>query len=107
MSWLEAGDLNLAPKRKLLEKDIESAVCRYAERRGWRAVKFTSPNYRSVPDRIFFGHPARVFFIEFKKPGEKPTEKQAKEIARLRAEGFDVFVVDDIDQGKFIIDAMG
>lgn len=93
--------------RTLLEKDIESRVCKYAERFGWRAMKFVSPNYRSVPDRIFFKHPGRVFFIEFKKAGEQPTPKQWAEITRLRDEGFDVFVCDDIDFGKTIIDLMG
>lgn len=107
MTWLNEADLDLAPKRNLLEKDIESRVCRYAEKRGWRAMKFVSPNYRSVPDRIFFKHPGRVFFIEFKKPGQKPTEKQKREIDRLKAEGFDVFVVDNIEEGKTIIDLMG
>lgn len=107
MTWLNEADLDLAPKRNLLEKDIESRVCRYAEKRGWRAMKFVSPNYRSVPDRIFFKHPGRVFFIEFKKPGQKPTEKQKREIDRLKAEGFDVFVVDNVEEGKTIIDLMG
>lgn len=93
--------------RKLLEKDIENAVCKYAQRLGWRAMKFVSPNYRSVPDRIFFKHPGRVFFIEFKKAGEKPTPKQVSEIERLTNEGFDVFVCDDIAFGKTIIDLMG
>lgn len=93
--------------RKLLEKDIENPVCKYAGRCGWRAMKFTSPNYRSVPDRIFFKHPNRVFFIEFKRPGEEPTPKQWAEITRLKDEGFEVFVCDDIDFGKTIIDLMG
>jgi hypothetical protein len=106
-NWLNESDLRQKPKKNLLEKDIEAAGCRHAEKRGWRAMKFTSPSYRSVPDRIHFKHPGRVFFIEYKKPGEVPTEKQAKEIKRLRDEGFDVFVVDDIEQAKFIIDMMG
>lgn len=96
-----------APKRPVLEKDIESKVCRYAERKGWRAMKFVSPNYRSVPDRIFFKHPARVFFIEFKAPGKLPSEKQKKEIARLQSEGFDVFVIDSVEHGYTMIDLMG
>lgn len=104
---LDRSELCEAPKRKLLEKDIENAVVKYAQRCGWRALKFVSPNYRSVPDRIFFKYPVRVFFIEFKRPGEKPTPKQELEIARLKKEGFDVFVVDSVDHGKFIIDMMG
>ncbi len=104
---IDLSKVKASPARKLLEKDIESSVCKYAERHGWRAMKFVSPNYRSVPDRIFFKHPNRVFFIEFKKPGEQPTPKQWAEIERLRSEGFDVFVCDDIAFGKTIIDLMG
>lgn len=100
---------DVGPKkaRKLLEKEIESPVCRYAAKCGWRSMKFTSPNYRSVPDRLFVKKPARMFLIEFKRFGEVPTEKQALEINRFREEGFDVFVCDDIDFGKTIIDLMG
>ena len=104
---LDLSDIKPPAKRKLLEKDIENAVVKYAARFGWRGMKFTSPSYRSVPDRIFFKHPNRVFFIEFKKWGEEATPKQEAEIARLRAEGFDVFVCDDIDFGKTIIQLMG
>jgi hypothetical protein len=92
--------------RKILEKDIEKKVCAYAERKGWRAMKFVSPNYRSVPDRIFFKATARVFFIEFKAPGKTPTAKQAKEILRLVGEGFTVFVIDNVAAGYAAIDEM-
>lgn len=105
--WLSEEDLvNESAKRKVLEKDIESAVCRYAKTQGWRALKFVSPNYRSVPDRIFFKHPGRVFFIEFKRPGEKPTPKQAMEIERLKSEGFQVFVIDNVEAGRKVIDSL-
>lgn len=98
------ADTGVKPRR-LLEKDIESKVCAYAKRRGWRSMKFTSPNYRSVPDRIFFKFPACVFLIEFKQPGKKPTTKQAEEIKRFTEEGFSVYVVDDISEGFKVIDA--
>ncbi len=90
-------------ERKQRESDIEDAVCRYARARGLRAYKFTSPHRRSVPDRIFLGPGRLVFFIEFKRPGEKPTAAQAREIAQLRGDGFDVYVVDDIEEGKALV----
>jgi hypothetical protein len=71
--WLDLASVKQSAKKALLEKQIEERVCKRAERHGWRSLKFVSPNYRSVPDRIFFKHPARVFFIEFKKRGEVPT----------------------------------
>lgn len=102
----DISDVGPVKKKKLLEKQIEDRVCRYAAGLGWRAMKFVSPNYRSVPDRIFFKASARAFFIEFKREGEVPTPKQKLEIDRLKAEGFDVFVCDDVDFGKTIIQIM-
>lgn len=66
-------------------------------------LKFTSPSRRSVPDRIRLAlippeHRALVAryvsFVELKATGEKPTEAQEREHARLRALGFDVRVID-------------
>lgn len=90
--------------KKLLEKDIEDAVCRYARSKGFMALKFTSPNRRSVPDRIILGPDRAVWFIEFKRKGAKPTAAQEREHCKLRQMGFVVHVVDDIDRGKRLID---
>ena len=94
-----------APK-KLLEKDIEIAVCRYALSRGLKAEKFTTPGRRSVPDRIFSCVNGFVFFIEFKAPGAMATRKQKIDHEDRVRRGFRVFVVDDIDEGRKIIDDM-
>ena len=87
----------------MLEKDIETAVCRYARSKGWIAYKFTSPNRRSVPDRLFCGPNGTHFFIEFKAPGKKPTVKQWREIERLQHLGHTVYICDDIEEGKRIV----
>lgn len=94
-------------EKKPLERDIEGAVCRYAERKyRMKAEKFTSPGRRSVPDRLFSMWNGKVFFCEFKAPGKKPTPKQVKDHERRREMGFRVFVCDDIEQGKNIVDEM-
>lgn len=102
-------DLNLnfklAPK-KLLEKDIENAVCRYAATLDIKGEKFTSPGRRSVPDRMFSCTNGFVFFIEFKAPGKKATRKQRLDHEDRQRRGFHVFVVDDIAQGRKIVDFM-
>jgi len=85
-----------------LEKAIEAAVCKYAKSRGVLCYKFVSPAQRHVPDRMFiFG--GRVWFIEFKRLGEKLTLAQALEHEKMRAHGAIVHVVDDIEEGKTII----
>jgi hypothetical protein len=81
----------------LLEKDIERRFREKIKALGGRAYKFTSPSQRSVPDRLVVLPGNRVFFVELKAPGEKPTPNQAREHARLRALGCDVAVVDTFE----------
>lgn len=88
-----------------LEKDIEKAVVLYARSLGMLCYKFTSPSRRSVPDRVIVSPGGRVFFMELKRKGEKPTASQDVEIAKLRKQGATVYVVDDVNQGKTILDA--
>lgn len=90
-----------------LEKDIERKVCDYAKSFGCLAYKFTSPARRSVPDRLFIlPHGKGVFFVEFKRRGQKPTDSQQAEIAKIEKQGTSVFVIDSVDAGKNLIAAM-
>lgn len=98
---------DLDRKDRVLEKDIENPVCRYAKNKyGMTAEKYSSPAKPSVPDRLFTTIYGFMFFIEFKAPRKKPTPKQAKDHARRRSMGVKVFVVDDVDYGKQVIDLM-
>lgn len=87
-----------------LEKDIERKVCKYSEERGIEQEKYVSPNKRSVPDRIFYPGNGVCTFIEFKRAGEKPTPAQERDHAARRARGYDVRVVDNVEDGKRVID---
>ena len=86
------------------ESKVEKEVCDYAAARGFLVYKFVSPGRRGVPDRILIDCHGRPFFIEFKKAGEKPRPDQVREIKAIRANGGLVFVVDNIDYGKGVID---
>jgi hypothetical protein len=84
-------------ERHLLERDIQSRCVAKARDAGWWARKFSSaPGNTSVPDYIF-GRAGVVFFVEFKRPGGIPTERQSKEHALMRAAGLSVYVCDSID----------
>jgi len=85
------------------ESDIEKEVSEYAEDQGFLVRKYNSPCVVGVPDRIFFGH-GQVFLIEFKAPEGKLSPMQKREITKIRAHGCRVFVVDNVDSGKLIID---
>lgn len=90
-----------------LEKDIEKKVCDFAKQLGCLVYKFTSPSRRSVPDRLFImPRGLGVFFIEFKRRGEKPTPGQAIEIAKIKANGASVFIVDNVVDGKLLVHDM-
>jgi hypothetical protein len=103
--------LNLPPPKKLkdidsrpLESDVEGAVCRYARAKGMLVYKFTSPQRRGVPDRLFIPPDRCGFFIEFKRLGKKATPEQIREIRKLQSKGQHVYVVDNVEDGKRIID---
>lgn len=89
-----------------LEKDIESKVCAFAKSLGCIVYKFTSPSRRSVPDRLFITPQGKVFFVEFKRLGQKPTPAQQVEINRIRQMGVYVAVVDNVADGRTIIGEM-
>jgi hypothetical protein len=88
----------------MLEKDIEKKVCDYAKSKGWLTYKFTSPMYRSVPDRIFIDPTGQFVFIEFKAKGKKPTPGQTREHNKLKNQGCLVYVVDEVELGIASID---
>lgn len=87
----------------MLEKDIEKKVCDYAKTKGILPYKFTSPQRRSVPDRMFINPSGHIWFIEFKKEGGRLTEGQKREIKRLTDRNVNVYVVYGVEEGKKLI----
>ena len=90
----------------MLEKEIEAKVCDYAKTKNVLVYKFTSPNRMAVPDRLFIRPDGRVWFCEFKREGMKPTPAQEREHHRLRQHKVSVFVIDNVDEGKVMVDTM-
>ena len=93
-------------QRRILEKDVEKAVCDYAVKLGWWHRKFSSPSHRSVPDQIMITPFHMVLFVEFKRPKEKPTPAQIREATRLQEVGQRVYCCDDIEKGKELVRAL-
>jgi len=93
--------------RYLLEKDIEAYGAKVFKKLKWTFEKYTSPERRSVPDRLCAAPDfpsAFVFFIEFKKPGEIATTNQQIDHAERRELGVVVFVVDCFGQLDMVVD---
>lgn len=94
----------MKPNHDPLEKDIEAKCVIHAKKLGILVYKFTSPSRRSVPDRMFVLVGGRVFWVEFKRKGQKPTPAQLVEIQKIEKQGATVYVVDDVTRGQQIIE---
>ena len=86
------------------ESKIEKEVCKYAESKGFLVYKFVSPGRTGVPDRICVDNVGRTFYVEFKQGDGRLSPMQVREIKRLRDNGAMVFVVNNVDYGKGVID---
>ena len=85
------------------EKKLEKRCCDVAKANGWYTRKFSSPSNRGVPDRIFIKE-GKVWFIEFKAPGNTPTELQKHEINLLKDHGAYAVWCDEIAVFKMLLE---
>lgn len=86
------------------EKAIEQKFREAVKAVGGVAVKFTSPGWDGMPDRLALLPGGRMAFVEVKTPGKKPRPLQAARHRMLRRLGFKVYVLDDEEQIGGIID---
>ena len=90
--------------RKPLEKEIEKKICDYAKQLGCYVRKFTSPNQRSVPDRLIIALGGAVGFLEIKRGGESPTKAQEHEMSLLKQIGARVDWCDNAFDGRVFVE---
>lgn len=79
----------------MLEKEIE--IClknKVKSDLGGIALKFTSPGFNGVPDRIVLAPMGRIYFVETKAPGKKLRKLQEWVCGLIRDLGFVVLRVD-------------
>ena len=80
------------------EKLIEQKLVTETRKAGGLALKFVSPGFAGVPDRIVLMDGGRVAFVEVKARGHQPRPVQRSRRRRLRRMGFRLFVLDDVEQ---------
>ncbi|MBU6231499.1 VRR-NUC domain-containing protein [Patescibacteria group bacterium] len=80
------------PRR--LEASIENAVVRWARSRGLVCIKMNPQGMKGLPDRLFLLPGGNPFFLELKRPGEKPRPTQVFWHDLLRRLGYAVAVAD-------------
>lgn len=80
------------------EKQIENKLATEVKKAGGIALKFVSPSFDGMPDRLVLIPDGRVAFVELKAPGKTPRPLQLARHRLLRSLGFRVYVIDSVEQ---------
>lgn len=85
-------------KEIISEKDLERTFSEHLNRtkKVW-VIKLLSTFVKGLPDRMVLCQGGYVGFAEIKTTGKKPTKIQSYIHEKLRALGFTVFVIDDLE----------
>ena len=86
------------------EKQIEQHLRKAVKEQGGLCLKFVSPGYDGVPDRIILMPNGKIAFAELKAPGKKMRPLQEARKRQLERLGFSVFLVDNTDGIGGLID---
>lgn len=78
----------------MTEKQIEKYLWDRAKELGGIALKWISPGFTGVPDRIVILPHGRIAFAELKAPGKTPPKRQKSVIKLLIKLGCKVEVID-------------
>ena len=81
-----------------MEKTIENYLVKLVKHHGGQALKMVCMSFTGMPDRVVIFPAAKIFFVEVKEKGKKPTDRQKTVHSFLRAYGFEVFVIDSKTQ---------
>ena len=80
------------------EKQIENKLATEAKKLGGIALKFVSPSFDGMPDRLVLIPDGHIAFVELKAPGKKPRPLQLSRHRLLRSLGFRVYVINSVEQ---------
>jgi hypothetical protein len=86
------ADLRRVIKRGKKEATAENAVNRWCKENNIPHRKLNGLGFSGWPDKMYPMPRGRMIFIEFKRPGEAPTELQWYVITMLRDRGFPVVI---------------
>lgn len=89
------------------EKVIEHALVMATRSKGGIALKFTSPGFVGMPDRLVLLPHGRMGFVELKALGKKPRALQLARHRLLRRLGYKVYVIDGIEQIAVVLNEIG
>ena len=80
------------------EKQIEQKLVQAVRKSGGMRLKFVSPNFDGMPDRLILLPGGKIAFAELKAPGKKPRPLQLARHKALMKLGFRVYIIDRMEQ---------
>lgn len=86
------------------EKQIEQKLVQAVRKIGGMCLKFVSPNFDGMPDRLIILPGGKIAFAELKAPGKKPRPLQLARHKALMKLGFRVYIIDRMEQIGAILD---
>ena len=86
------------------EKQIEQKLVQAVRKIGGMCLKFVSPNFDGMPDRLILLPGGKIAFAELKAPGKKPRPLQLARHKALMKLGFRVYIIDRVEQIGAILD---
>ena len=86
------------------EKQIEQKLGQAVKKKGGLCLKFVSPNFDGMPDRLILLPGGKIAFAELKAPGKKPRPLQLVRHKALMKLGFRVYIIDRMEQIGAILD---
>ena len=80
------------------ENVVEKRLGNYIKSKGGLCLKWVSPGFTGVPDRIVLMPGGKIIFVEVKRPGLKDgrTPRQIRVAEQLQKLGFTVLRLDDV-----------
>lgn len=86
------------------ESMVEKKLVTEVKKRGGHALKFVSPGFDGVPDRLILFPNGISAFVEVKSPGKKMRPLQLKRKRALEELGFRVYCIDNVEMIGGILD---
>jgi hypothetical protein len=86
------------------EKLVEHTLVEATKEAGGMCLKLLTDYVTGLPDRMVLLPGGRMFFVELKTTGKKPRKIQLYMHEALRNLGFEVYVIDKIEEARKLIE---
>mgnify|MGYP000526499576 CR=1 FL=1 len=78
------------------ESTIEASIVKAVKQQGGLCLKMSAVHFIGMPDRLVILPFKPMFFVEVKRPGQKPSKIQLHVHRKLRSLGVTVLVIDNV-----------